>query len=68
MRKNFSLSTRVKSMMSAESREQLCRLLQVHYLDALKHWPHDPMIVEIGEDRFKLSESIREPGRVRVEV
>jgi hypothetical protein len=68
MREMFSLSPRVKKMLSEQSRHALCRVLSPHVHTALSRWPDNPVDVTIGEDTYKLSESIKSPGKVRVEV
>ncbi len=68
VRNLFSLSPKVKRMMSESSRHSLCRALRPHVNDALGRWATDPIEVTIGEDTYKLSESAKTPGKVRVEV
>jgi hypothetical protein len=68
MRNHFSLSPWVKRLLPVDQREQLCRILEPHREEALSRWPDNPLIVEVGEDRYELSDSIRSPGKVNVRL
>jgi len=68
MRKYFSLSVRVKRMMSPISRVALCRVLETHYNDAMECPPDQPMSVCIGEDTYTLCQSTKTEKKVRVDV
>ena len=68
MRKQFSLSSGVKALLTPEGREILCRVLLPHVNEALSRWPDNPLRVRVGEDHYLLYESLETPGKVRVSV
>ena len=65
-RKSFSLSCRVKRIMSPSTRHQLCRVLLPRFGEAVVCGPDLPLCVQIGEDIYELSGSIRSPGKVHI--